>query len=128
LKSIAAKQPAKEELKIEQVEQILQAKQIISMKQSPQKQSANNYGATYESYFEIDKPLNLVPPDESCSLKDLFSQRANTKKRSYDEITACPKTTENKKAMIACDKEPSEEERIDNWITNKKKRPAYKKR
>ena len=98
------------------------------MKQSPEKPPSNNYGATYESYFEIEKPLIQVAPDESCSLKDLFSQRGNTKKRSYDEITACPKTTENKKVMIPSDKEPSEEERIDNWITNKKKRPAYKKR
>lgn len=68
---------------------------------------------TYESYFEIDKPV----PDESCSLKDLFSQSKNqTKKRPYEE----PKTTASKEA--------SHEERNNNdtWITNKKKR--YKKK
>jgi len=40
-------------------------------------------GGTYESFFEID---NRPPPDDTCSLKDLFSQRGNsTKKRPLED-------------------------------------------
>ena len=82
----------------------------LAPKREPSPKQKQCVGGTYESYFEIDKPV----PDESCSLKDLFSQRGQTKKRPYEE----PKTTASK--------EPSHEERNDTWITNKKKR--YKKR
>jgi hypothetical protein len=88
---------------------------------------------TYESFFEIDKPA-LAPPDDSCSLKDLFSLK-NTKKRDYDEIVNPPKPVlrvrdnppkiEEFKALPV---EDSQLEDNNKWITNKKKRSMFKKR
>jgi len=99
---LASRQNSKEEAKLKSP-----ARSAIKRDPSPQMKQC----PTYESYFEIDKPV----PDESCSLKDLFSQRGQTKKRPYEE----PKTTASKEAS-------HEERNKDTWITNKKKR--YKKK
>lgn len=50
-----------------------------------QKQPAKpvHLGGTFESFFEIEQPIK--PPDESCSLNDLFSLK-NTKKRGINEV------------------------------------------
>ncbi|TNV86300.1 hypothetical protein FGO68_gene6572 [Halteria grandinella] len=88
--------------------------QVIVESESPREFKPYKNGGTFETFYEIDKSLTV--PDESCSLKDLFSQKHTKKRNLHDFIEDSPSVLDVPKD------ESKEEKKEEQWITNKKRR------